>query len=187
VFAFAPSYDGGISSNEDIDEDALVIEGKMYGACEVDGVCASFRLVNGKSYNYLSSVRADVETGRLSSSIRVLLNRELTLEVLEENAQRVVLKSCASEEGGIDYNYVVTREGETYELDTCSTTFAYNEDLQERFFDVWFALENPDTPVPSSGNKSTPLRNPFDIFWDRFHASPQEAGFLYHNKLEKQG
>lgn len=143
VTAFAPSYDAGVSASENIDEDTLVIEGQMYGGCARRDLCASFRLIDGRKYHYLPYPTAEVQTGTLPSALAFEV-REITQEdVLLENAQRIQSGSCNSYVDGADFSYTVSKDSEEYELDTCTTAFAYDDASQTIWSDVWLAMENP--------------------------------------------
>jgi hypothetical protein len=166
VTAFAPTYENGIDISENIAQDALVIEGEMYGGCSEMGACASFRLIDAKSYKYLAHSEAELRSGRLPSIVRDQLLDALSPATLMSNAQNVSSGVCSSEVDGIDYRYTISVDGEVYELDTCTTALTFNEELQSIFMNVWFALENPDA-VPQD---EFDMDLGFDkIFWDRFH------------------
>ena len=169
VTAFAPDYAAGISTGEDIDEEVLVIEGEMYGGCSEMDSCATFRLVDGKNYDFISSSDAEIAKGKLSSSRRTTLLQILDHDVLEKNSQMFENNSCDAYVDGIDYTYTVWLDGKTYELDTCTTALANNTTLQEVLLDIWYAMENPD-----EGESSEPFVGDInDIFWNRFHSGGQ--------------
>jgi hypothetical protein len=169
VTAFAPDYAAGISTGEDIDEEVLVIEGEMYGGCSEMDSCATFRLVDGKNYDFISSSDAEIAKGKLSSSRRTTLLQILDHDVLEKNSQMFENSSCDAYVDGIDYTYTVWLDGKTYELDTCTTALANNTTLQEVLLDIWYAMENPD-----EGESSEPFVGDInDIFWNRFHSGGQ--------------
>lgn len=169
VTAFAPDYEAGISTGEDIDEEVLVIEGEMYGGCSEMNACATFRLVDGKNFDFISSGDAEIAKGKLSSSRRAALLETLDFDVLEENSRTIQNNSCEAYVDGIDYSYTVWLEGETYELDTCSTALAYNQTLQEALLDIWYVMENPDGDESDGAFDGTIS----DIFWNRFHNPEQ--------------
>jgi hypothetical protein len=166
VTAFAPTYENGIDASENIDQDALVIEGEMYGGCSLQGACASFRLIDAKSYKYLAHSEAALRSGRLPSLVREQLLDALTPTALMSSSQNVSSGVCSSEVDGIDYRYTISVNGDVYELDTCSTALTFDEELQSIFMNVWFVLENPDS-VPK---EDFDIELGFDkLFWDRFH------------------
>lgn len=168
VTAFAPTYESGIRTGENIGEDVLVIEGEMYGGCSENSACATFRIVDGRHYDFLSSPGIPLEKGMLPVSKRSGLLQALDRARLEQGSVPIENNSCSSYADGIDYAYIISFEGETYELDTCSTAFAYDEALQLIMLDLWYQMENPDEES-SEGFEG----NPVDIFWDRFHNPPQ--------------
>lgn len=170
VSVFAPSYESGIQTSENISEDALVIEGEMYGACSQIDACGSFRLIDAREYNYVSRSNAALQKGKLPAALRSTILDVLDEQLLEKNEQPVSLSSCSAYVGGNDYSYRISKDGVTYDLDTCHTTLAYNEDLQELFLDVWFVMENPSTVQ----NESIEIISPVDIFWERFRESKPE-------------
>jgi len=166
VTAFAPDYEAGITTGEDIDQEVLVIEGEMYGGCSEMNSCATFRLVDGKNYDFISSGDAEITKGKLSSSRRTSLLQILDHEVLEQNSQSIQNDSCDAYVDGIDYTYTIWLDKMTYELDTCSTSLAHNTTLQDVLLDVWYVMENPDEDSAGDGAFKGSIN---DIFWNRFH------------------
>lgn len=168
VTAFAPVYESGIDTGENISKDTLVIAGEMYGGCSETNSCASFRLINGREYNYLSSAQAERLNGNLSPKRRAEILGVLSADILSDASRRLQSDSCSVDYGGVDYAYTVWLDGETYDLDTCSTALAYDVVLQETLLDIWFAMENNE-------NESQPLfeGNITDLLWNRFHSGAE--------------
>lgn len=167
VTVFAPAYDQtGVEVS--YDDDAFVIEAQMYGGCVRSGLCASFQLIDGRRYEYLSHTQAEKENGTLPARLGRELRDAFSVAVLQENAQSISPQSCSSYVDGVDYVYRIMREKERYELDTCSTALAYNETLQELLLEAWYVMENPEAAA-SVDDSFEGSFNPFDWFWDRFH------------------
>ena len=168
VSFFAPlieSPDSGLYVDAQQD---LIIEGIMYGGCERMNACANFQLVNGRDYHYTVSTDTEVQTGRLHRTFAEGIKASLSDDTLYAASGPENMNSCSSYVDGIDYHYTIIKEGQRYELDTCTTALAYNQSLQELFLDIWYTLENPEAI------ESEPFEfNPLDMFWDRFHNPPQ--------------
>jgi hypothetical protein len=174
VSVFAPSYEGVIASDIE-DADAFIIEGAMYGSCEEDDTCASFQLVEGREYRYMPYADAEVQTGKLSTGFRPALKSAFTEEMLSHLSRRGAEVACGSTQGGVDFSYSVSRGGNTYELDTCSTLLASDDASEKLLLDVWQAFEDPEIDAPQTNTPSFTIEGLFDAFFDRFHNGPQEA------------
>ena len=164
VSAFAPTHQEGVADDQ-VDDDAIVLEGQMYGGCSRTESCASFRLIDGRKYNYLETTGEEVKKGILPKNIREDLEGVFDDVSLQRYAQKVGNTSCTSYVDGVDFMYTISKDGERYLWDTCTTWLSQDTGLQEVFRSVWYAMENPDE------NKEIDLfeKNIFDIFWDRFH------------------
>lgn len=169
VSVFAPSYDAGIQTGENITAETFVIDGEMYGGCSRLDACGSFRLINGREYSFIPQSGAAIEKGKIPSKLRAALLEALDLQTLELDARPVSLDSCSAYIDGNDYTYEVSKDEETYVLDTCQSAFAYNTEVQELFLEIWYVMENPSTVE----NEQFEF-NPLDIFWERFRQSKPE-------------
>jgi len=167
VSAFAPSVES-LLPDKDVRSSSFVIEGEMYGACEEDDSCASFQLIDGRDYHYISSPKDAVNQGRLDAAYRRVLLHALPVDVLEQNSKRSAQANCASSRGSIDYSYVITKDNEEYILDTCSTLLYSDQELQNLLSDLWFAFENPDAK-PAEIPAPEIEFNIIDFFFDRFN------------------
>jgi len=170
---FYVSFFAPLVENPDLDllvdaKEDLIVEGIMYGGCERMNSCANFQLINGRDYHYTVSTDAEVQTGRLSRSFAQGIQASLSDGALYAASEQVGAYSCSSHVDGVDYHYSILKEGERYEIDTCTTALAYNDALQDLFLDIWYTLENPDT-IESEQIEF----NPIDLLWDRFHNPPQ--------------
>ncbi len=168
IIAFAPAVQGILPDGK-ADADSFLIEGQMYGSCEEDGICASFQLLEGREYSYLPYDDAPIEHGTLPGAYSRLLRTAFTPETLAQFEKRSGASYCQSDQGGNDYMYVVTLERTEYVLDTCTTLFASAEDEQELLFNVWYAFENEDAPVPDAPTFDFKIEDAANILFDRFH------------------
>ncbi len=164
ITAFAPTHQEHVADDA-IDANALVVEGQMYGGCDRMDTCASFRLVDGRRYDYLQTFDAEVKKGVLQGSVRETLEGVFDDAVLAHYAHEVESASCMSYVDGVDYTYTITKDGAQYEWDTCYTELSRDEGLQDVLRNVWYAMENPDEHAEIELFE----KNIFDIFWDRFH------------------
>jgi hypothetical protein len=175
VSVFTPTYGDALNNGDVGSASDFLIEGEMYGACEEDAICGTFQLVNGRNFHYQPYEDAEIEEGVLPVSYKRLLEGSLTPEALVQNTKRSAESGCESAGGGIDYTYVVTRDGKEYTLDTCTTLLSSNVELKENLLSLWSALEDPEgakapvTPMPEIGFGSIA-----DFIFDRFHNGPKE-------------
>lgn len=167
VTFFAPQY-GDTGSNV-VAQDTLVIEGAMYGGCQMAGVCASFQLIDGREYTYNNGVDRELPEGRLPSSIVAVLKKALYEEALTAASEPIINRDCDAYIDGSDYHYTINKGGVRYELDTCTTMLAYDSELQDVFFELWYAMENPDAI------EDEPFKLDLgQILYDRFNNVPVE-------------
>lgn len=143
VSIYAPAYESGTDSDAEVGADSFVIDAQMYGGCSEAGACASFRLVDGRSYSFAAYPEAEVKEGKLSRAIEEELRAVLSEASLIENARPIAPSSCDAYVDGIDYSYTVMLNGETYQLDTCTTSLARNLQLQDTLLEIWYLIENP--------------------------------------------
>jgi len=149
VTVYAPAYtDEGIDFTGGVDG-AMVIEGQMYGGCQEMESCASFKLVDDRTYHYLQDGEGDVENGRLPSDLSKRIFSFVRTQELEAASQAITQDSCDAFVDGVDYTYTVTFEDKLYSLDTCTTALAYNDALQILLLDAWSFMENPTTTYPT--------------------------------------
>jgi hypothetical protein len=169
---FAPEYNDVLSSGDTLSASDLVIEGEMYGGCSEADACASFRLVDGRRYEYRSFPDADVRKGTLERSIADPIRTAIGNADLERLSEEMSSSQCASYVDGVDYRYTVFSGGNSYVLDTCGTRFSAELSLQNVFVDAWYAMEHPEArkkaAVPTS---ITDIVN--TLIFDRFN-NPQQ-------------
>lgn len=147
VTVYAPEY-----ATDDIatqsTTSALTVEGRMYGGCSRSDSCASFRLLEDGTYNYLASTDAEVEKRTLPKKIARPLFSAIGTEAFFDATESVNPTSCNSYFDGTDFMYEVTLGDNRYTLDTCTTALAYNDELQQLFIDAWQFMQNPTTTYP---------------------------------------
>jgi hypothetical protein len=124
--------------------DSLIIEAEACGGCR--NTCPSFQVLADGSYRYLYSMAPDepqeVRSGKIPFSVRRDLQKNLTAEALVMQSQSIAPQECASFTDGIDVRYTVTREGETYVLDSCGTQVDTTSPLWLSVRQIWSQLEN---------------------------------------------
>jgi hypothetical protein len=149
VTIYAPEHAKDSTDDSANNPNATVIEGHMYGGCDESGECASFKLVDDRTYTYLPNPDADIEKGRLPSDLTEEVFKNLGTEPFFTAATEVDPGACTSYVDGIDYTYDVTFEGDTYTLDTCTTALSYDEELQTTLAPVWEFMRYPTTTYPT--------------------------------------
>lgn len=120
------------------------IEGEAYGGCRANG-CMSFQVLADGSYRVLltrSEVGEIVKEGIISKSLKNELIKSLSTKTLTQQSQKRPLAKCASDEGGVDYNFRITRDGQDYVLDTCKNTIVYNSDGWGSLSKLWKYFED---------------------------------------------
>lgn len=171
---FAPEYNDVLSSGDTLSANDLVIEGEMYGGCSEADACASFRLVDGKRYEYRSFPDADMKKGTLSNGIADPIRAAIADADLERLSENVSSAECASYVDGVDYRYTVFRGGNSYVLDTCGTRFSAELSFQEVFVDAWYAMEHPEARTSAEGTPTTITDLVNTLIFDRFNHPEKE-------------
>lgn len=162
ITVYAPEYDSGVSADP-VDPDAVVIEGQMYGGCMETDSCASFKLVDDRTYSYLEYPGAEIESGKVPSDLASLVFDAIGTEDFFTSTLEVSNDSCQSYVDGTDFTYEVFLGDETYTLDTCRTALANDAQLQELFLEVWKFMEDPVNTYPTIIEDG-----PLKLFIDRF-------------------
>ncbi len=148
VSVFAPNYESDIASSEALDNDTIAIEGQMYGGCLRSGKCASFKLLENGTYSYLVSPDTEVQKGHLPKDATDAIFDVVGTNAFFNDTDEVSQDLCSSYVDGTDFKYEVTLDEDAYTLDTCTTAFAYDEDLQSAFLEAWDFMANPTTTYP---------------------------------------
>jgi len=149
VSVFAPAYESDIEGSESIDSEAVVISGSMYGGCMEMDMCASFKLIDDRSYSYLEYAGGEVEKGKIPAELSDSLFEYIDSNALFNDSKMATSDSCDSFVDGIDYRYEVANDDEEYTLDTCGTVFVSNRAAQNLLLEVWAFMENPTTTYPT--------------------------------------
>ncbi|USN87804.1 MAG: hypothetical protein H6779_05415 [Candidatus Nomurabacteria bacterium] len=133
--------DSDVSTKDTYSDFAIV--GKAYGNCQSDG-CLSFQLLSDGTYRVLLN-KADVGEVSKEGVVPKTLRKELTDNIetlaLKQLSKKVSTKNCSSMEGGVDYNFKITRAGTDYELDTCKTNINYNTEAWSSLAKLWNYFE----------------------------------------------
>jgi hypothetical protein len=148
VTVFAPAYKSDLGTSEADVNDGVVIEGMMHGVCTELNSCATFRLLENRRFDYLPYPDTEVEQGRLPSDITQTLFDALDTQTLENASLAYEYEACASDEGGLDFTYLIDTQDGSYTLDTCTTGLSENTELQQLFIDAWDFMQNPTTTYP---------------------------------------
>lgn len=125
--------------------ESLIIVGKQYGGCAMMDRCASFQLEYDGSYNYLPYSVAQGARPVQGVLPRTILSEVRTATLpskLRPASRPVSADDCISYVDGIDYSYEIVRDGELFELDTCTTNLSQYPELLEAFDSVWNYVEN---------------------------------------------
>lgn len=146
---FAPSYESDIDTTESIGADRVVVQGSMYGGCMEMDMCASFKLVDDRSYNYLEYTDAEIEKGKIPSEMSDVIFSYIGSNAFFNDTKKAASDSCDSFVDGIDYRYEVTLDDEQYILDTCNTVFLYDTAAQNLLLQTWEFMDNPTTTYPA--------------------------------------
>lgn len=163
VTVFAPEYKKDLDTPEQVAANGVVIEGQMYGACDVADSCASFRLLQNRSFSYLPYPDAPVENGKIPVDVAEPLFEAVTNGSLVPLSKEVTTSECASDAEGLDFSYSIAEEGETFTLDTCTTLLSSKQDQQALFINAWNFMQNPTTTYPAILEKGIG-----EYFIDRF-------------------
>lgn len=148
VTVFAPEYKKDLETPEGAVMGGIVVEGQMYGACDEVNSCASFRLLENRTFKYLPYPDVVIENGTLPVEITKPLFSAITQGALKDLENEIEPAECASDTEGLDFTYTVTKEGESQTLDTCATALAGDTKAQTLFTDAWNFMQNPTTTYP---------------------------------------
>jgi hypothetical protein len=141
LVGYAPEWGAsqGVATEEEASD--FVVIGEMYGGDRA-GISPSFQIEADGSYRYLPfSDNPEVPSPAVEGAIPRTLLRDLkttlTDEVLVEAAKPVTKETCAQMVDGIDYRYIVVKDGVEYELDTCATNFSDDTEAGKALSGVW--------------------------------------------------
>jgi hypothetical protein len=163
VTVFAPEYKKDLDTPEQVAANGVVIEGQMYGACDDADSCASFRLLQNRSFSYLPYPDVAVENGKLPVDIAKPLFEAIEEGTLLPLADEGTAVGCASDSDGLDFSYTISFEEESYLLDTCGTKLEGAGEAQALFINAWNFMQNPTTTYPAILEKGIG-----EYFIDRF-------------------
>jgi len=163
VSVFAPEYSSDTVDNLDIS--SFVIEGQMYGGCQEINACASFQLVDARTYSYLASPDVEIVKGKLPADLGRAIKKAFSVDMLESAGRSISSFPCAAYVDGVDYEYRVMYKEVEYELNTCSTFFAYEDTTQELLVEVWKYMDDPKSRSVKLFEKSIS-----EILIERFNA-----------------
>ncbi|MFM2340089.1 MAG: hypothetical protein RLZZ360_725 [Candidatus Parcubacteria bacterium] len=141
LVGFAPEWESGQGVATEDEATEFVVIGEMYGGMRA-GVPPSFQIENDGSYRYLPfSDNPEVPSPAVEGAIPRTLLRDLkavlTDAVLIEAAKPETKEMCAQMVDGIDYRYIVVKDGVEYELDTCTTNFEAESETGLQLAALW--------------------------------------------------
>lgn len=141
LVGYAPEFQSGQGVDTEEEATEFVVIGEMYGGMRV-GVPPSFQIENDGSYRYLPfSDNPEVPSPAIEGAIPRTLLRDLkaalTDDVLVAAAKPETKEMCAENVDGIDYRYIVVKDGVEYELDTCTTIFSNETETGETLLSLW--------------------------------------------------
>lgn len=98
------------------------IEGEAYGNC-IEKECFAFQLLADGSYRLTDDVSGQsvVKDGIITKELRSKLLGNLDVKSLDIQAKLSNNRNCASDDGGIDYKFLIVKDGKEYVLDSCKT------------------------------------------------------------------
>jgi hypothetical protein len=145
LVGFAPEFQSGqgVATEEETTE--FLVVGEMYGGMRA-GLPPSFQIESDGSYRYLPfsdnpELPGEALEGALPRTLMRDLRDTLTNDVLIAAAVPETKEMCAQMVDGIDYQYIVVRDGIEYELDTCTTSFNNETPAGEALLAVWEYFE----------------------------------------------
>jgi hypothetical protein len=144
----------------------------MYGACEDADSCASFRLLQNRTYSYIPYPDSETEKGKLPADVVSSLFDAVESGALASLDEEVASQNCASDAEGLDFAYTISTEEEMYVLDTCATALANAPEAQALFLNAWNFMQNPTTTYPEILEKGVG-EYIIDKTFDRFHEGGQ--------------
>lgn len=125
--------------------ESLIIVGEQYGGCERMGRCASFQLEYDGTYSYLPySILQGARpvTGILPSALLADIRSATLLSKLRSASLPASADNCISYVDGVDYSYEIVRNGELFELDTCTTNLNKHPEILRAFEKIWDYVES---------------------------------------------
>ncbi|MCU0678258.1 MAG: hypothetical protein MUF19_01570 [Candidatus Pacebacteria bacterium] len=141
LVGFAPEFQSGqgVATEEEVTD--FLIVGEMYGGMRA-GLPPSFQIEADGSYRYIpfsdnTELPSEALEGALPRALMSELREVLTDDVLIDAAEPETKEMCALMVDGIDYQYIVVRDGVEYELDTCTTRFTNETPAGEALLSVW--------------------------------------------------
>lgn len=141
LVGYAPEFQSGQGVDTEEEATEFVVIGEMYGGMRA-GIPPSFQIETDGSYRYLPfsdnpELPGDAIEGAIPRTLLRDLKVALVEDVLTESATPVTKEMCAQMVDGIDYRYIVVRDGVEYELDTCTTNFSHESEVGETLLSLW--------------------------------------------------
>jgi len=121
----------------------FTIIGEAYGSCQ-NSVCLSYQLLADGSYRaivYKMGSGQVIKEGFINNQLRNELIKNLDTKTLEHQSRKALALNCASDEGGVDYKFRITRDRKEFVLDTCKSTVSYNSTAWNSLAKLWNYFE----------------------------------------------
>ncbi len=141
LVGYAPEFQSGQGVETEEEATEFVVIGEMYGGMRA-GTPPSFQIETDGSYRYLpfsdnSEVPSPAVEGAIPRTLLRDLKDMLTDDVLIEGAKPETKEMCAQMVDGIDYRYIVVKDGVEYELDTCTTNLEAESEVGQKLGALW--------------------------------------------------
>ncbi len=141
LVGYAPEFQSGQGVETEEEATEFVVIGEMYGGMRA-GTPPSFQIETDGSYRYLpfsdnSEVPSPAVEGAIPRTLLRDLKDMLTDDVLIEGAKPETKEMCAQMVDGIDYRYIVVKDGVEYELDTCTTNLEAESEVGQKLGVLW--------------------------------------------------
>ena len=173
VTSFKPVYAPDNLPNDTELADEYSVIGRAYSDSASSSLQPTFRLLSDGSYTYIAGEAGNREPQEgkvpraLINDLKALSDRGNLLAYSE-----TVNKNCQSESGGVDFEYRVVVEGESYALDTCQTALGTDSTLSVVLSDLWRYLDNPSVGYQGRGLTGGDSFNEWVTKWLKSHLDP---------------
>jgi len=162
VTAFAPAYVDNDSVVE-VSEIDFRVQGQMIGGCQMGGACPSFVLEDNRSFEYTPShafqdVAPDSVTGKIDRGLFASIHKRAKASDFQQLQKEG--GTCAASYDGMDYQYEMVLDGESYDLNSCNTLFG-DSLLEKELQELWPFFSETDSSADGE-DMADFLRNKLD-------------------------
>ncbi len=132
LFLFNNTGNGGDGESVQLEEEvAISVMAYQYGGCARGNGCASYRIADDGTYEYLVRSRTDGEIrfeDTMITAEKTALFKALKDTDFEQLTESAFIGTCPAEYDGIGYRYNISYYNKHYSFDTCVQDLA-NESL----------------------------------------------------------